>query len=480
MKGNGSRFLIVSVLGRGGDGGYQTLTFNVKLLSRRLNEKLGDKDIRGQGKLVSAELSRYLASKGYNVTLAYLVTYSLIKSCGCEDDPSIETKILNLIDHTLGPTLQELKDMGVEVKPIPVEWLGVCDNVSWEMNPDSIRLRLILELEEFLSRFRDSKDLMIIADTSIGLNAYIALLLDVVRVVTVAEMMRRLTEGNLELYMLTQEPVLPRASVSNVNAFILDLPVVAFAKMPLSYRDIQQDLKVTRIVDDETCPELRDEVIEFNKASKFESTLKSTLTECLRLFNAVSNNAPLYVAHMLTGTQSASLENKLHSLWSRLYTLLRKILKHKKCGESKVSTCVSANGYDTLRDTIISLSLCEGLVKLAQKHIDKLESRQGFISLESLGRFSEHVYRDIEERLKADFALNRLLLSRDVRSLRRDLGIETGSELGDIRRNFFAHSGLARDVIDYQVIEDRIYVRYRESRLNEIRSWLELDVRSLV
>ncbi|MFZ8788792.1 MAG: hypothetical protein ACO2OZ_03895, partial [Acidilobaceae archaeon] len=150
MKGNGSRFLIVSVLGRGGDGGYQTLTLNVKLLSRRLNEKLGDKDIRGQGKLVSAELSRYLASKGYNVTLAYLVTYSLIKSCGCEDDPSIETKILNLIDHTLGPTLQELKDMGVEVKPIPVEWLGVCDNVSWEMNPDSIRLRLILELEEFL------------------------------------------------------------------------------------------------------------------------------------------------------------------------------------------------------------------------------------------------------------------------------------------------------------------------------------------
>ncbi|MFZ8795351.1 MAG: TM1812 family CRISPR-associated protein [Acidilobaceae archaeon] len=66
-----------------------------------------------------------------------------------------------------------------------------------------------------------------------------------------------------------------------------------------------------------------------------------------------------------------------------------------------------------------------------------------------------------------------------MRSLRRDLGIETGSEQGDIRRNFFAHSGLASDVIDYQVIEGRIYIRYRESRLNEIRSWLELDVGSL-
>jgi len=51
-------------------------------------------------------------------------------------------------------------------------------------------------------------------------------------------------------------------------------------------------------------------------------------------------------------------------------------------------------------------------VKLAQKHNDKLELNQGFVSLESLGRFSEHIYKDIEERLKADFALNRLLLSR--------------------------------------------------------------------
>jgi len=479
MKGDGSRFLIVSVLGRGGDGGYQTLTFNIRLLSGRLIQKLGNVNIQGQGKLVSAELSRYLASKGYNVTLAYLVTYSLIKSCECEDESSIEAKALNIIDHTLGPTLQELKDMGVEVKPVPVEWLGVCDNVSWEMNPDSIRLRLILELEGFLSRFRGSRDLMIIADTSIGSNTYIALLLDVVKVVAVTEMMRRLPEGNVELYMLTQEPVLPRTSVSNVNAFIVDLPVAAFARMPLSHVDIQ-DLKITRIVDGETCPELKHKVIEFNKASKFESSLKSTLTECLRLFNAVNNNTPLYIVHMLTKTQITSLENELHSLWSRLYALLQEILRHKKCEESKVSTCVPANGYDILRDIIISLSLCEGLVKLAQKHSNKLNLNQDFVSLESLGRFSEHIYRDIEEKLKADFALNRLLLSRDMRSLRRDLGIETGSELGDVRRNFFAHSGLARDVIDYQVVGGRIYVRYRESKLNEIRSWLELDVGSLV
>jgi hypothetical protein len=479
MKGDRGRFLIVSVLGRGGDGGYQTLTFNIKLLSRRLSEKLRDEDVRGQGKLVSAELSKHLANKGYSVTLAYLVTYSLIKSCGCEDDSLIEMKALNTIDHTLGSTLQELKDIGVEVKPIPAEWLGVCDNVNWEMNPDSIRLRLILELEEFLGEPGSSRDLMIIADTSIGLNAYIALLLDVVRVVTVAEMMRRLPEGNVELYMLTQEPVLPRTSVSNVNAFILDLPVVAFAKMPLGLSNIR-NLKVTRIVDAGTCPELMKRVIEFNKTSEFESTLRKTLFECLRLFNAVNNNTPLYIAHMLTGSGSPSFEKELHFLWSKLYALLREVLRHRKCGENKVSTCVSAHGYDTLRDVMISLSLCEGLVKLAHKHIDKLDkSSQGYINLESLKIFAEHMYRDIEERMKADFALNRLLLSRDVRSIRRDLGIEDDSELGDLRRNFFAHSGLAKDVIECQAVDDKIYVKYREDKLNEVRSWLELDVKSL-
>jgi len=53
---------------------------------------------------------------------------------------------------------------------------------------------------------------------------------DVVRVVTVTEMMRSLPEGNVELYMLTQEPALSKTSVSNVNAFILDLPGVVRAR----------------------------------------------------------------------------------------------------------------------------------------------------------------------------------------------------------------------------------------------------------
>ncbi|MEM2056720.1 MAG: CRISPR-associated CARF protein Csx1 [Nitrososphaerota archaeon] len=447
--------LIYQVLGR--LSGYSNVSYEI------------DGFIKRDIKLSSEALfSFYTEKKGYNAKIVYVCPNSLYKGQNILKDLTNTDLLKKKFSDEIRCSISVCKDNNFDI--LIINAIGSYqingEKLSFKNTPDNFSLRLFIDMLERIKKY-DGK-VMLVVDISTGHNIYIASMLEALRAIIIYDKIRNgLMEKKIDTAYAISEPVGPDDK-SFRRIFINEHDAKAFFALPIKAKNLDRLSKLECYVE---CDSETKRNISL-KTENIRGRLKKLLVSFMKAFNSIKYNAPLalYTKSIIDFGQDADvLEIKLIDF------ILEMIEKPVFKANEVVTTSLK-------KKDLFNLFYSLALFKWISNEIGESKGRDG-VSITQLREKTNQIYT------KLDLLLNKRFLERDLNEIcdKKDKIPEEWTPLGelyvgekrqdspttsDLKRNFFAHSGLERTMVEVRKYKGEIELRYTEKQLNTIHKWL--------
>lgn len=422
-------------------------------------------------KIYEKELSSFAFKEhfknGSEVILVYPVSLPINENL-IQEKSNLEASFKNEISNILKNKENYLKDPYEFFKKHPhtpqadgfilIHSIGKYDCLKFECSYNDIVLEILFDMIE---RYNEKKFDEIYVDISSGLNIYISALIEAVRHFSVFEKLQNWQERGTKIYQIFSEPIIG----SSANLFEIhkeEVEYKVFFSSPIKNEDLR-DYNLSRKIADE------------NKNLK--QKIQKHLENFLICFSSIKNSTPLILY-----TFERNQENEIKELIHEIIKLGKEKLKkdwQKGAGLSK----------DNFLKSLLALSFYLGIVKVLNKKQIEVDKEKKGIAIEEIknkfGRKKGSIYEVF------GMELNTIFIGNEIRNLEEGKD-KDGKTLKDKAenswillnkfisaeerqfnpRNFFAHAGFERTVIEIRKENNRLYVRYRESEKERIKKEL--------
>ena len=357
--------------------------------------------------------------------------------------------------------------------------------------------------------FKNCEEL--IFDLSTGHNLYATAALKALRSLSVAQELFNLDKllmgeyfRGVKIKKSFSPPIISKLIKGPYYLMIEPVRARVFFDFPLDYDEIKK-INPNRFVKFKVQEENEEELEIIKRSSQIFKNIKVYLNIGLYLHNTIRHNLPLalYYADKIL-LEKGSIWPKESDVKRAIDDLIKYIKTYgwedKIIKEEEGNIIVSYRGVNRREALYSILALLETMALLRlQRKLSKGMNKELGVSIDKLRNdFVENIYRKYDTASR-DLALNRRMLERDLNEIERsglkklnegkckllsDILEEPKKEKedyarkSDVKRNFFAHSGLPREIVYVCKNADKLYLKYDFRKnihptLNEIVEWVK-------
>lgn len=339
------------------------------------------------------------------------------------------------------------------------------EEVSFRNTPGNVSIWLFLDMLERIKKC-DGR-VKLIADISTGHNIYIASMLEALRAIIVYDKLRNgLTGKKVDAVYAISEPVIGPDGELSRKIFVNEYDVKAFFTLPIKTQNFDTLSKLEYYV--ECGAETKKRI--YRETEDERRRLKNLLENLVKAFNSIRYNVPLALyTSVIDFSQDAEI------LERELVDFLLEVTKPVFNENRVVATSLK---WKDLFNLFYSLAL----FKWMSDEMGELKERDRA----SITELKEKI---IQIYIKLDLLLNKRFLERDLSEIygKKDMipeewiclknlypeeGRQGPPSISDSKRNFFAHSGLERTMVEVRKYKEEIELRYMQEQLETIDKWL--------
>jgi CRISPR-associated protein Csx1 len=426
--------------------------------------------IKSDLKLSSEALYSFYSEKGYETRIIYVCPNSLYKGLGI---PECLTDLVSLAESFR----DKISSVSVykDFETLPINAIGNYmigqERVSFKNTPGNVAVQIFLDMVKRTSE-NDEKTI-VVADISTGHNIYVASILEALRAMIVYDKLRNgITEKKINAAYAISEPVIGSNGELHYarRIFINEYDVKAFFSLPIKPQSINNLCKFEYYV--ESSPEVKERIS--RETGESGRKLKNLLENLIKAFHSIRYNVPLaFYSGLIDLNQEVEVLER---------ELTRFFLEQTKPVLNGKTVAVNSLKWKDVFNLFYSLAL----FKWISSEMKELKIKDGVSITEMKEKFVQ-IYS------KLDLSLNKRFLERDLKEINskrnmvtqqwiclKDLyleGIQEESKEGtlsmsDIKRNFFAHSGLERTMVEVRKHDEELELRYIKDKLPSIHKWL--------
>lgn len=432
-----------------------------------------EKDIH----LASDALLSYYKEKGFNVKVFYISPYSLINDKNLLRSFN-ENEIKKYFTDKILTKFKDPEYFDIIIVNSMGKYKIADEEYEFESTPNNIQLQLFFEM---LKHEKDiEEEIVLIADISTGLNLYVSTLFEALRAIIVK---RKLQNRGIKAYYAISEPIIGEVIKDKYRIYLCEYDVKAFFESPIRSRRIDEISKLSYYIEDSG--ELKRNIDE--KSEYLREKMKNFLKIFTLAFNSIKFNTPLAFYTYKNQEQKLidlnfdieSLENNLIEFFVDKY---EGIIKPKING-NKIFT------YKVKDKELFNIFYSMAMYRFMKNKL-KDAVKESEPNIEDIFSLFDPIYKDL------NLELNRRFLAREIDEIKENKdripnywigyneiikrGIErrieedtTYKKSSDIVRNFFAHSGFESTVIEVKRDGEKIRVRYKKDRINEVEKWIK-------
>ncbi|MFH7835196.1 MAG: TM1812 family CRISPR-associated protein [Candidatus Aenigmatarchaeota archaeon] len=373
--------------------------------------------------------------------------------------------------------IQSIGTYKSEGKNFSINFLNTADNIS---------ASIIIDLLERIKRYEE-----IILDVSTGHNIYIASLMDAIRALVVYFKLENIIRGEkIPIFKIAYAPPIMQSKKGEEIKYpirLYDFDVKAFFDLPLKKNIKIEDL-IKKLKNEENI-KLRKELDE--KFKDKEVHFNELINKTKLAYNAIRYNTPL--AYFDDEIISLDIEEEI--LLSDLKEVLKYIMENKKELENNneivikrpsIERTISINllltiaFYEALREFKENLSM-PASIDIIEREFKSIYEKVGLgLNSRFLERDLKEIknlisYLNIEEEVSVK-ELKQRKLEKLILKFKEHEESDSKTKEGDIKRNFFAHSGFEETVTLIKKIGEKnggILLRYKPEKKEEIKCWLK-------
>lgn len=451
-----SEVLIYQVLGK--LNGYSSVSYEI------------DGFLKNDLKLSSEALYSFYSEKGYEAKIVYVCPNSLYNGSGV---PECLTDLVSLAESFRDKisSVSVFKDFEI----LPINAIGNYrigrERISFKNTPGNVAVQIFLDMVE-RTRKNDEKTI-VVADISTGHNVYVASMLEALRAIIVYDKLRSgMTGKKINAAYAISEPVIGSNEELDYvrRIFVNEYDVKAFFALPIKPQNLNNLCKAEYYV--ESSPEEKARISRENRDRVIK--LKNLLENLIIAFHSIRYNVPLAFYSGLI-----DLDQNVEALERELICFF---LEQTKPVLNVKTVAVNSLKWKDVFNLFYSLAL----FKWISSEMKELDIKDGVNITEIKERFTK-IYS------KLDLSLNKRFLERDLNEINnkknmvtqqwiclKDLykeGIleekkEEALSTSDIKRNFFAHSGLERTMVEARKQNEELKLRYIKDKLPSVCRWL--------
>lgn len=338
-------------------------------------------------------------------------------------------------------------------------------NIDFQNNTDNIEIYLFRELFDDLEKHDK-----IIIDTSTGLNYYITLIYDVIKNYIIYNKLRNYLNSNKKKSFILSilPPILQ--TTENIKIEQVDFDVKTIFEMSSKSSSY-------KLIFDETS-EIKEKINK--KIEKHFDQINKIFIETKKGFNALKFNIPLSFTSDKIFKTNFEYKDSIDILNKIIFKILDDLEKSMKLdrGDNKLKVSRYKIKKESFFDLINNLAIYE--------NIKIIKDKIGDAELENI----KNKFFDIYD--KMDLDLNKRFLERDLKEIenyKNEIGnnyqylneiIFKNKEVykilnktsSDQKRNFFAHSGLEYTFTLVKKEDNKIFLKYDESKIELIKKWI--------
>ena len=451
--------LIVGVLGK-----FKYTPIKIKIESGTYEEKI-----------LSVALEKYYKSVGEYAQLLLFTPESLI----------------TLIDDNKGDAYEKIKkdefkdfmverireSLGIDPQVVVIPSLGKYSgkeySIDFHASPQLIRAIMLLTLIKESKKYEE-----VILDISIGHNLYVSILQDVLRDLIVNKKLREIFKNkNFKVKIAEIPPVVGSPKDNVFPLYFRKYTVKVFFEFPLKENppDLGKYTNYSLLRDDD-------------ELKKKNEIIKEKIANYRKAFRAIKLNTPLVLVDKVLDIE---LDNSLLSESLDMFSkIIKKIQENKRVDmvDNEIGISYLNIDADRMRNMLHAAALSDAIYDAYTNLIKNCEN-----TTDSILNIFEEIYK------RLGLEMNSTFLERDIRSINaakdrvpsewkelkeilmgkriQEEGSSQRGFMGDIKRNFFAHSGFLGEFVLVKKDGERIYLKYKERHkgeriYNTIKSWL--------
>ncbi len=413
--------------------------------------------------------------KEYRKSLSALAIYEWLEDCGKDAEIILlaPDSLITKIEEDIDKAVELLRDRekfkkrilrlldGIKAEVLMIPSVGIYSGNYTVSFKGSVENTITYIFKELVKRSVDE----IYVDVSTGQNIYTTSMLEALRKYATYRKLRYILQGKsgISLKLAYVPPVFVEGQ--EVNVELHDFDVKAFFSLPTSNpKGICMDRDKRR--------ELHE------KYGRFLDELSKDLRILKMAFNAIKYNIPLVFYH----SEILDLDIDTKNKEDKLLNVLEEIEESREIitdGNTLTVTRVVLDSTNVV-NTFFAIAMLSSVIDFWKEKIDKPELDSILKTFKELyknlgldvnSRFLERDIGEIKE-LTKDLDGEKLLLELYA----KDSDDQKPRESRDRKRNFFAHSGLLREITMVRKEGDKILLRYDLKLMNKknvnIRKWL--------
>ncbi|SES90781.1 CRISPR-associated CARF protein Csx1 [Anaerobranca gottschalkii] len=401
----------------------------------------------------------------------------LLKNLKTNVKYSNNTELINKLENVFEKPTEYLKNPKDVIKLFPFEeekddylvlssFGTYLNNIEVKGSYSDIVLTILADM---VTRYLHKDVTSFYIDISSGYNFYISALLEAARHFSVFATLYNWDnkEKIPKVYTVFTDPILGN-NVSKYNVYVEQQHYLAFFNSPVNKEDVcQNDLKF-----------IKDSIYTKKELRKNKNSLRTKLLKFSFLYSAIKNNLPLYII-------DSFLEcHKEEEIKEEIIDLMKFIIIEI---ENKGYECSPNLNKSAFVKSLLSLALYRGILTSLKNTFEKINIanfKADGVDMEVIRNVFEEVY------INFNMESNYKLLSSEINNLLKNkskiddnnqwvplwkiIGEKSEGEID--QRNFFAHCGMERNVVDLKKSTDKIWIKYNNyfsSRKGNIENWIK-------
>ena len=425
-------------------------------------------------KLTSEALYNY-----YGGDILFLIPESMITADNTQDDIYLSKLLFNsdkFFKYFYDKIRNQLFNKDIKIEAIKMQSVGEYKffnsekTIYFDNSVENISIYLFKDLVKRIENYNK-----IILDLSTGLNYYSHVAIETMKyIITYLKIKNFLNDFKKEFLISYSTPIVNKAS----RILLSRLDAKAFFELP-------------------KFPQIRnlDEYESKSRKEKFGKYLnhnfKKDLDELAQIFNetkigfnAIRYNTPLAFYTNIFDSIKKYNENEM---LEKIFNFLDSIENY---------SMEKSNYSRIIRFKLNSREIFNSFILISHFFLIKeIAEKKGEASLDEIYNYFENIYK------KLNLNINTIFLERDKKEIEKNsseldykekkLGelfqpkgkdeneellresIEKDRKSSYIKRNFFAHSGFESTMVLVKKVNGKIYLRYEDGKINEIRRWLQ-------
>jgi len=443
-------------------------------------------DKKFKTKLTSEALFNY-----YGGDILFLIPESMITADDTQDYIYLSKLLFNsdeFFKYFYDKIRNQLLNKDIKIDAIKMQSVGEYKFLNSEKTiyfNNSIGNISIYLFKDLLKRIENYNK--IILDLSTGLNYYSHVAIETMKyIITYLKIKNFLNDFKKEFLISYSTPIVNKAS----RILLSRLDAKAFFELP-RFPQIKN-------LDENESKSRKEEIGKYliNNFEKDFEELDKIFNETKIGFNAVKYNTPLaFYTDIFDYIKKYNENEMLEKIFNFLDSIENYSMEksnYSRIIRFKLNSREIFNSFLLISHSLLIKEILEKRGVALEKRDEALEKR-GEASLEEIYKYFENIYK------KLNLNINTIFLERDKKEIEKNSsgldykekklgelfqqkGKDEDEELSrgsierissNIKRNFFAHSGFESTMVLVKKVDGKIYLRYEDGKINEIRSWLQ-------